>query len=404
MTQPDSDRDTAVAAEEVSVRRLLGAGLAARILLDTGVQMFFPFLPIFAQGLGTTAVAMGRLVSLRSITGLLAPLSSPLTARFGYRFVLRLGLVVAALGYFLIGVSGNLWLAAVGMVLAGLGTFSFVPTLQAYLSTYLPYNRRARGLGIIEMGWSLAGIFGLFLVGEIIARTNWRVPLFVVGGALLLAALYYRTLPAAGAGRKARAAVGQGVGASVRAFMMLGANRRSAWSALLVFGLVLFAGMHLFISYGTWLVDAFGLGPAQLGRVALITGVGDLSGVLLVTLLSDRLGKRRSALLATAASALFFLLLPALGTMIVTAVGVLFFARMSFEASVVSIIPLLSEQVPAQRSKILALGTSSGLVGSAISGLTGPWAYARFGVWGLALGAAVGIAVACLLLWTQVRE
>lgn len=63
---------------------------------------------------------------------------------------MRLGLLLAALGYLVVGLSTSLGLAAVGMVIGGLGTFAFVPTLQAYLSTRLPFNKRARGLGTLD--------------------------------------------------------------------------------------------------------------------------------------------------------------------------------------------------------------------------------------------------------------
>lgn len=406
MSEPPTASQTAAAPNEATVRRLIGAGLAARLLIDTGVQMFFPFLPIMAQGLGGTAVAMGRLVSVRSAVGLLAPLSSPLTERRGYRFVLQLGLIVSALGYVLVGASSTMWLALPGMILAGLGTFTFVPTLSAYLSTRLPYARRGRGLAIVEMGWSLAGIIGLFIVGELIARTSWRVPLFVVSGGLLLAAIYYRSFPAARSAPAATHADGQTLRPwtmRIVDFFRLGANRSSAWATLLVQGLVMFGGMHIIISYGTWLVEDFGLGPAQLGRVALVLGVGDLTGATLVALRSDRLGKRYSALLSTGAAALGFLVLPFASAALVTAVGALFLSRIAFEASVVSIIPLLSEQVPEQRSKIMALGTTFGLLGSTLAGLTGPLAFERYAVWGMAAGAAA-LLVGLVLLWTHVRE
>ncbi len=133
---------TPVSEQELSFARLISTSIIARIIVDTGVQPFNPFLPLIASGLGTSVVVMGRLVSLRSAMGLLSPAfgsrSRPL------RIPPRSAPWPAAVG------SGHAcrrrkppaWPAAIGMVIAGLGMAAFVPTLHAYLSARLPYSRQ----------------------------------------------------------------------------------------------------------------------------------------------------------------------------------------------------------------------------------------------------------------------
>ncbi len=391
---------------DIRLRPLLGIGLLTRILIDTGTQMFFPFLPIFAAGIGVSTVVLGRLLSIRSLMGLFSPAAAPVVNQRGYRYVLRLGLLVAGLGYLLIGASSNLWLVVPGMILAGIGSYTFIPALQAYLSAYLPYNRRARGLGFVELGWALSGVVGLFLVGEIIARTSWRVPLIGIGAGLIIAGLLYSLMPPA---RREQTPDGpvdsRPLGARAVAYAHLGEHQRSAWAAILTNGLVIFAALHTFISYGTWLVDAFGLGPSGLGRVALLIGLADLAGASLVTVASDRIGKRRGFIVATGAGVGAFLLLPWLGSMTLPlAIVGLVLARFAFEFSLVGLIPLLSEQAPAQRNKVLALGTTAALLGSSAAGFTGPAAYVRFGLPGLAIPSAIIMALALLVVVVAVRE
>lgn len=391
---------------DIRLRPLLGVGLMTRILIDTGTQMFFPFLPIIAEGLGISTVTLGRLVSLRSLTGLFAPASAPAVNRRGYRYVLRLGLLVAGLGYLLIGASSSLWVVVPGMILAGLGSYTFIPTLQAYLSAYLPYKRRARGLGFVELGWALSGVVGLFLVGEIIALTSWRVPFVGLGVALVVAGLLYSLLPAAhGSGTAADSGPLLPLRERLLTYTYLGERQRSAWAALLTNGLVIFAALHTFISYGTWLADDFGLGAAELGRVALLLGLADLSGASLVTLASDRIGKRRGFLMGAACGVLAYLLLPYLGSQtLALAVTGLLLTRFLFEFTLVGLIPLLSEQDPAQRNKVLALGTTASLLGGALAGWTGPWAYEQFGLVGLAIPSAIVMFAALLIMAILVRE
>jgi hypothetical protein len=78
----------------ISFARLISTCISARLLVDIGVQMFNPFLPIIATGLNTNVVVMGRLIGLRTGVGMFAPLFGLLASRVGYQPVLRGALLV----------------------------------------------------------------------------------------------------------------------------------------------------------------------------------------------------------------------------------------------------------------------------------------------------------------------
>ncbi len=391
-----------------SVARLLGLGLSTRFFIDTGTQIFMPFLPMIAAGLGVDIITMGRLVSLRSATGLMAPLFGVMADRRGYRTVMRFGLLVNAVGFLLIGLSVNLGMAVVGMVLTGVGTFAFLPSIQAYISARLPYAIRGRGLGILEYAWALSGIGGLFLAGLLIAATSWRAPFYVLSASMFFFWLLYLRLPAAVARTPQTGASSSAVQPSLiyrlRRFIDLGAHHRSAWANVLAAGLIMFSAMHVMITYGAWLGAEYGLGASLLGRVALVLGVADLTASGLVSLFTDRLGKRRSVILGATLALAAYLLLPILDMGLLSVMAGLLLARFAFEFSIVSNFALLSEQAPAQRGKVLTLGVTSNLIGTTLAGITGPWAYAVWGAWGLGLPSAGAIAVALLVLFAWVRE
>lgn len=394
--------------EDVSVRHLLGVGLLTRLILDTGIQIFFPFLPVLAAGVGTNVVVLGRLVSLRSSMGLTAPLFGTLADKRGFRVIMRVGLLLAAMGYLGIALSQSIGLMAVSMVLAGIGTFSFSPTLQAYVSARLSDQRRARGLGLLESAWALSGVVGLAAIGFIIEWAGWRVPFFIIGGGLLLAFIYYGRLPSVHHGGEVETAVAPVSSPfsseRIRAYFVLGARSSSAWAVVLVSGLVMFAGMNLFINYGSWLSGEYALGAARLGTVALFLGLADLSGSLSVSGIGDWLGRRRTVLVGTVLFLLACVLLPWLNQNVWLAVVSLLLVRVSFEFSIVSNFPLLSDQLPQQRGKIMTLGAAVALLGSTAAGLTGPVVYLHFGVAGLAVTSGTAVTMAILLLWRLVRE
>lgn len=80
------------------------------------------------------------------------------------------------------------------------------------------------------------------------------------------------------------------------------------------------------------------------------------------------------------------------------------FVFFCLEFTIVSNIPLLSEQAPGQRGKALALGTAGAMIGRTLGSFTGPWAYTRYGVWVLGPVSACVAAIALVVIWRLVRE
>ena len=393
-TQPD---------RETSTPRLLGIGLGTRFLVDTAKQMFGPFLSIFAAGFGMDIVALGQLLSVRSVVGITAPVFGALADRIGYRRVLQAELLLSAAGMFLIGASRSLWALVLGMILTGVGTSAFVPTLQAYLSERLSYSRRARGLGIVEYAWALSNLVGLFAMGYVLKWADWRAPFYILGAALAASALLFRGGNDVQHRTTREASNGRSLAARVRDFVSFRANGASAWAAILVMGLLIFAGMNVSMVYGAWLQGEYRLDAAALGATAVAVGAADLCASVLVSLGVDRLGKRRSVLGGMGLLLLALALLPVLNRGLALALAGIALMRFSFEFSVVSLIPLLSEQSAADRGKVLSLSTVLGLAGGTVASITGPWAYTRHGVGGLAVLSIAATLAAIALAW-RVRE
>lgn len=403
-----------------SARRLVGVSLLLKIVVDTTAQFFNPFLPFVAEGLGTTIVTMGRLVSLRSIMGLAAPGFGSLSDRIGYRRTIRITLLLAAVGTILVGASPNVAMAAVGMAVMGLGLGSFVPLLHAYLSSRLPWNLRARGLGVVEYAWALTGILGLSLLGWVIAATSWRVPLILLGFALVIASIVVGRLPATHHAENLHSAEGlrdtprsdvmegpqvrPSLWERTRSYFALGPTSASTYSTIAAGSLNYFGAMQLMIIYGVWLDDGFGLGPAAIGSVALVFGIFDLTASVLVSLFADRMGKRRSVFIGVSVASIGYLALPWMGATLATAVLGIAIARMGFETGVVSHFPLLSEQTPDQRAKVMTLGSAAMLTFATAAGFTSPWLYTVYGIAGVAVVSLVAAAGSLLILVLFVHE
>lgn len=393
----------------ISFGRLIGTGMVGKLVVDIGAQIFNPFLPVIASGLGISVVTLGQLVGLRSAMGLFAPVSGALADRRGYRLVLRFALLTNAVGFILIGASTALWMTVLGMILAGLGMTAFVPNLQAFVSAQLPYRLLARGLGMIEYSWALTGIVGLSVVGLLMQATSWRAPFFVLAAGMVVMSFVFAAMPAArrdGGKPAADARIPQRTLRLENAvsFFRLGANARSAYATMLAGALSYFAAMQLMISHGAWLVDQYGLSPALLGLVAFVFGWFDLAASVSVSLFTDRIGKRRSVLIGIVGSLLGYLLLPFLNVTVVLVTLAIAVTRMFFEFNIVSHFPLLSDQVPPQRGKVMTLSAALSLLGATLAGFTGPWLLVNVGVPALAWSSAIAVTVALVVVVGFVRE
>ncbi len=400
-------RHTEATSPSQSTARLIGVGLGTRLLVDTAKQMFGPFLAIFAAGMGMDIVALGKLLGARNAVGITAPVFGALADRLGYRPILQAELLISGAGMLLIGASASLPALTLGMLIVGIGTAAFVPSLQAYLSARLPYDRRARGLGIVEYAWALSNLVGLSAMGYLIQRTDWRAPFYILGAGLIASALAFQGAPPVAPPPDAGPGAGddhRSLAARLRGAVAFRANGTSAWATIAVMGLLVLAGMNVSIVYGAWLQGRYGLDAAALGATAIVVGAADLVGSVLVSIAADHLGKRRSVLGGLGLSLAAYALLPVLNRGLAPALAGIALMRFAFEFSIVSLIPLLSEQAPTERGKALGLGAVSGLAGASVAAVSGPWALTHLGVAGLA-AISLGAAVACVaVVAAWVRE
>jgi len=393
-----------VRARLASYPLLMTLSVLTRLLINTASQLFNPFLPILAAGLGTNVVTLGQMLGLYNATALCSPLFGNLADRWGYRATMRLELLIGIGGLLLVGSAQSLSMAMIGLLILGLGFFAFVPTLRAYLAELLPYHRRTRGFGILEYSWALSGIVGLYLMGQLIARFGWRAPFFVLAGGLVICWVLYAELPPAPHTAVASSPQTLGWRQRLTAFFRLESNQRSTWAAISGGAFANFGLLHIATAYGAWLVDRYGLSAQQLGTVALLIGCADLCGSFSASMVADRVGKLRSVVAGWSGALVVALALPWLDRNVVWAVALLILLRATSEYSIISHIALISGQSTTQRGKVMTLAFAIGRLGGTLASFSGPPAYTSFGLWGLGPVAALALGVGVLITWRWVGE
>ena len=348
--------------ESTSIRRIVAVSMIARAVHDTAARMIYPFLPDIAKGLGLPIEQVGALISLRNGMGILGPVFGVMSDRVGHRRSVMLGLAVLGSGAILTGSAAGLPVAALGFVLAGIGSTIVIPTLIAYVSDRVPFARRGRVTGAIEMTWALAGLVGVPIVGLIIAALGWRVPFIVLGVAALLCAALMLLLEEASAIRDVRAAF------DLRSF----GRHHSALAFVAAWFLIFFAFENIQVGYASWLETQFGLNTAQRGMAQSFFGIFEIAASASSALFLDRIGKKRGVTGGLIVILSGYTLLVAVGSSALwlglVSIGVAF---LGFEFSVVSGVPIMGEQIPEARGTVIALTIAAGSLGRLAGDLSG---------------------------------
>lgn len=373
--------------------------IITRIVMHTAIRMIYPFLPVFSRGLGVEVDQLSRALSLRSASGVLGPILASIGDNRGRKTGMLVGLGIYSLGLGLVAIWPTYPAFIAMLVLSLAGNLVFIPSMMAYLSDRIPYRRRGLVLALTEISWSLSFIIGVLLVGLLIARMDWRAPFPILAGLglfffVLLAVLLPKD-PITGDKTNSLRKNLLGVFSSTPARMGL------------VIGVMISASNEFInVIFGTWMEETFGVKITTLAIATVVIGFSELGGVGLASSLTDFLGKSRSIRLGLLANGLAALAMPFLGQNVTGAFAGLFMIYLTFEFTLVSSIPLMTEILPKERATMLATYFASMAVGRAIGDLTAPMINnfgASFHTWPRLLSIGLGSAALNLVAWVALR-
>jgi predicted MFS family arabinose efflux permease len=378
-----SPQPTTSAQPSSSVRSFLGQlliGFLGRTVTNTSFRIVYPSLPSLARGLGIPLRIASLLVTLRMVAGLATPFFGALADRWGRRRVMVFALVLSSLTSLLLAGVGTFAAAVVAFALYGVVKAFYDPAVHAYVGDAIPYRERGRAVGVVELSWSGAWLLGVPASGFLIERFGWRGPwAALVGLGLVGAGLTYVGLPpiprshAADDGRSFFVAI-------VRTWRDL--LRRRAVVFLLLTALFLILAVEIpFIVYGAWLESSFGLSFSTLGLASTVVGVSEATAELGTTVVTDRLGKRRSVLIGLSGLVVSLVALPWLARFGLAPAMVGVVAMMlTFEFAIVSLLPLATELAPEARALLLALTLAMFNLARFVGGAVGGWLWQGAGI------------------------
>ncbi|QBI19032.1 MFS transporter [Egibacter rhizosphaerae] len=376
----------------------LAAVLLARLAINGGVRVVYPFLPEIARGLGVSLAVVSGLVALRSLVGIAAPAVARITESLGRRNVMLVGLGTAFVGALLVVAAplagesplfGPLALAAAGFVAAGAAKPLFDVPMQGWFGARVPYAQRGRVLGITELTWALSLLATVPLAGVLIPRFGWQSAFVIVATLAVTGLLAVRLLLAPDRPKER----------SPRP-LRLTSTRVRMLVVILAYSV---AAELMFVVYGAWLEDDLGLSVTAIGVFTIVVVVSELVGEGGVVGFADRLGPRRTILLGLLVSGIAYASLGAVGGSLVAGVAVVVVWFVGFEVTITATIPLVSELAAESRDRLLSLMVSTIALARGIGALLGPPLYELGGIAASGLAAAALVAAAGALL-TGVAE
>lgn len=375
------------------VRVVVGALTLIKLVLNAGWRFVYPFLPAIGRGLGVDLGQMGVLLSVRWGAGFATPLTVVAGERRGSsRRLLAIGLVSFGLGSLVTAMSGAFVGAIVGFALMGLGKPLFDVGAATHVSERVPYQRRARSLGILELSWAGGLLIGAPLAGWLIENWSWEMPFWTFGGLSMLAVGLVLTLLDRSDREHARASqTSSGAKATIAPFL----------ATVMIAGFTL---EMLFVVMGAWLEGSFGMTLFALAGVGALLGLAELGGEGLMVAFTDRIGKRNSFAFGLGATAVALTVLAFANQELAPALIALFFAVVSLELAVISGLPIASELRPRRRARFLAWTMVAAGLGRIVADLVGPSIFDAAGMTAVSGVAAGSAATGVLVLLTLVRE
>lgn len=269
--------------------------IAITTLNAIGMTLVFPLFPfLVGKYLPESQIVVG-LSSLLSVYALCqffaAPVFGALSDRFGRKSILIISLFGSAIGYFLLGVGGALWVLFLGRIIDGL-TAGNISTLFAYIADSTEPGERTQWFGYLGGAIGVGFMIGP-AIGGLLGTTSISLPFYVTAGITFVSILcVHFLLPESLAPEKRTkqfSIKSLNTFAQFKAIFTLKEVR-----ALLIMGAFFSIGLSIYqFNLSIFLKDVFFWGPALIGGILTVIGVCDIvSRTLLLPQLLKRFSER----------------------------------------------------------------------------------------------------------------
>ena len=351
-------------------RRHVVALTLARLTSNACYRFAPPFLASISDDFEISLSRLGLALMITELVMGISPILGGLVDRLHRRTAMAGGLLALSGAATLAAASPSVWVFIIGVLLISIAKFIFDIGLAAWVNDHVDYERRGRVIGITETSWALGLLIGVTAMGLVASATSWR-------WGYALGALGVATMAIIVAARlDGHDVTGSQRSRTTTKFPM---PRNGYW----IFGAMFFlmaASQTIFVTFGSWLDDEFGFSEAGISAVVFGLGAFELLASVTSARRTDTWGKERSAMFGAA------LILPAAALLtfghnnVVAGLILLGIYLLGFEFSIVSMLPLAANLIPASPGRGLGIVLAGGTLGRASMSLVATAAYDRYGI------------------------
>jgi len=180
--------------DDHSARALTVAACASFVPMGITTVLLGPMLPALSDRWSLNYSQAGALFMVQYVASTVSvALSGVLAARCGFRFAIKIGLVLMAVGLAPL-LTGPIWLGIVCIAIYGVGLGFANPTANLLVAEANP-QRRSAMLNLLNFFWSTGAVACPFLVAAAARRHQLPLLLWIVAGLSLAVAIAIAAMP-----------------------------------------------------------------------------------------------------------------------------------------------------------------------------------------------------------------
>lgn len=260
-------------------------GFTSVFLIGLGLTIVNPVIPFMVEQYTKNTQQQATTVTLLSAIYafsmfLAAPMLGALSDRFGRKIILISSLFGSAIGYYLFGFGGALWILFLGRIIEGL-TGGEISAILAYFADLTPIESRTKYFGWISATVGIGTAAGP-LIGGFLAQYGPAIPLYVASFLSLSNAVYgYFFMPESLTKRERTRNLSLQQINPFKQLQLVFTFRSVKW--LLITGFLIWLPNGSFQAiFAQFSIDTFHLSPIIIGFTFSLIGIMDIIAQLLI--------------------------------------------------------------------------------------------------------------------------
>lgn len=260
-------------------------GFTSVFLIGLGLTIVNPVIPFMVEQYTKNTQQQATTVTLLSAIYafsmfLAAPMLGALSDRFGRKIILISSLFGSAIGYYLFGFGGALWILFLGRIIEGL-TGGEISAILAYFADLTPIESRTKSFGWISATVGIGTAAGP-LIGGFLAQYGPAIPLYVASFLSLSNAVYgYFFMPESLTKRERTRNLSLQQINPFKQLQLVFTFRSVKW--LLITGFLIWLPNGSFQAiFAQFSIDTFHLSPIIIGFTFSLIGIMDIFAQLLM--------------------------------------------------------------------------------------------------------------------------